>query len=137
MSELSKEQIERILKFLADDIQSGRDFVMEQAPLVVQEYLTWVTWYHGIWVVCCLIAVAVVAPLGTHALKRFIAEANSHNEGSAEKLEAEGAATISGFVVIVAVALGGGFGCYNAICLIKVLVAPRIVILEYLSKLAG
>ena len=52
---------ERLLKLLADSVEKGKDFVLEQAPDVVQQYVTWGR-------IECLIGIilfAVLAVVGT------------------------------------------------------------------------
>lgn len=55
---MSSQEAERLLKLLNDGLESGRDFLSEQAPEIVQQYILWKR-VEGVVVV----AVSVVATI--------------------------------------------------------------------------
>jgi len=109
-------------------IQEGAVFVKDQAPLVAQEYLRWVFWEHLIWAIVLALGVALFGYFTLWCLQqgRKVEKEQGYYNGDWH--------------------IGAGFLClptiaclcasiYNFSIVVKVLVAPRVVILETLKKL--
>lgn len=113
----------RLLAFLdavESQANSAGQFVIEQTPLVAQEYLAWTFW-HG-----CLMAAVASIPLaiGLYLLRRFLRDP-------------DGDAAPPLFVLAL---FGSIFGLsaafYGIHSAVKVTVAPRVVLLEKVAELA-
>lgn len=60
MEEQLKEKGIQYLSNMLDNLQKGSDFVVEQTPLVVQEYLTWNLWEYALYSVAFLIPIIII-----------------------------------------------------------------------------
>lgn len=121
---------ERIESYL-DAIESSGEFVVEQAPLVAQEYINWVFWQSTIY--ACVFAVASVAtivPAAVISWKMWKAEKKDVIE--------KGLPPLSPFPVAVGVILSFIFLVplvINLMSATKAVVAPRVVLLEQIREL--
>ena len=60
---MKADDAEKILKLIADSLEQGRDFVVAQAPDVVQEIVTWNRWSNTVGAVTCLVLALIAARL--------------------------------------------------------------------------
>jgi hypothetical protein len=120
------EQLDEFAKFILATLQESKDFVMEQAPLVIQELLTWKAWEHGMTAVV-LFAMIIVPVLLCKALWRVTAE-----EFDKEMPRAGG-----GIILGLMASTLFGFGVANLFWLVQVLVAPRVYLIEWAMQQLG
>lgn len=111
----------QLLEFVTGTLKDGKDFAVEQAPMVVQEYLRWQfteAIFFAVFFGVLAIVVWAIAPRFDKAID---------GEGEAALFVRCVAALVFVFAV--------GFNGYEAV---KVKVAPRIVLIEYArSVIAG
>ena len=118
-----KEKLEQYLDELILLLKDGGAFALEQLPIFVQEYLTYYTWFHGIASLMLPLAVIIL-----YILYRL------YKTGYIRKMEGEP-------IVIIPVLMSFGssllivFGTYHAMQFIKVVVAPRVYLIENLTNL--
>jgi small-conductance mechanosensitive channel len=133
MTEQSQEVLDEALKMALDGLKAGKEFAVEQAPIVVQEILAWGFW-RGV-----LIAVAgfaVAALFGTWLYKVLCPASGVDGDGyryGRSSLEPEACVGVAAlFCVSILGFLAGVGGLWD--CL-QVCVAPRLYVIEYLSSL--
>jgi len=119
---LGQEAIGEIIEWT----KGAKDFVTEQAPLLVQEVLAWGFWYYFIWAAFCATAI-LVGMFGIYSIMRcyFTKPAESRDGDFLGATAVVSAATLVPLV----------FFCLNLIWMLKIVIAPRMYLLEYLSKL--
>ena len=112
------EQLEQLLKFLLDTLQQGKEFTLEQAPQFVRELLLWEFWSWAAWAVFW----TMVSLLGA----TYIASKGDPNcdDGPSPVL----IRIISITIGLIALMVCG----YH---MIKVTVAPRLVLVEMMRQL--
>lgn len=119
---MDKEQLlkraDELLKFALDGLEAGKEFAMEQAPLVVQEVVKWGIIEHTLWIVIGLGVTFTMVVLLRKSLKFMPVE-----EGPLFLLP-----TI-GLVVSVIIV------CVNMFVVAKAYFAPRLYLLEQLRSL--
>lgn len=116
-----KTAVVEYLKTFESGLKKAGEFSMEQAPLVVQEFLAWEFWGSVAVAVMCCLAIIVVGFL--HKAGCEISDPSSETRVAVHVL--------SGFVWFILV---GGL-ISEFIDALKVSVAPRLVILEKISEL--
>ena len=121
MKDISKELAEELLTTL----QSTKEFVLEQAPDVVQQVLAWAVWSSGL---------GIVAGLGLIAgsLYLFKLAKRWYNEDKGSFKDSEVIPFVFGLVCAV---WGVTAACLNVATLTKALVAPKLYLIEYLGGL--
>lgn len=102
-------------------IREGADFVGEQAPLFVQELLTYYTAYHTIWLAVGLVLLTVSWRLYKYA------------KYSEEEIVL--AHDVAGLLSAITFLVGAGVTLTHVFGLVKVLVAPRLYLLEALQRI--
>ncbi len=110
---------------LLDYLQSSAGFVVEQTPLVLQEILTYYFVFHLIWVAVCL--VPLVAWIYT--IRRYIRD---YAKYSHDEKENWGFCMAFGGVVAALAQIGT---LSNLFEVIKIILAPRLYLIEYVSTL--
>ena len=117
------EQLAELLAFVKKGAEATTDFAVEQAPLVAREIVAWTFWHA---IAGCLLAVfaAAFAFWCGRVVKRW---ANRRDVGEELMFPVFGAAA-AGLVAV-------GLLVTNAPAAIKVAVAPRLVIIDYIGKL--
>lgn len=127
MNEEAKDLLMKYLQVGAEKLEAGMGFVESEIPLVVQEYLSWFWAYSLMCTIGSLllgIAGAIVLFLFWKVLK--IADGYNNETGIAALTG------VLGFALTLFSCIGVAT---NSVNLVKVSVAPRIVILEKLSEL--
>ncbi len=126
MNEELKLKLLTYLQYLENTVGKTSDFVSEQTPLLVQEYVRYSAIYHGI-----LVGIGLGLLLVTLiCVGVMIREFRKNGEGSRPGVMAPCA--ISG---IVSLFMGGILIGHNIDCAIKSLVAPRVLVLEYVRDM--
>lgn len=67
--ELDAEALNKFLKMLVDGLEKGTDFVAEQAPLVIQELITWKRFWFTSQSIFFLITTTFVVVLASKVLR--------------------------------------------------------------------
>jgi hypothetical protein len=116
----------QLLQFVTDTLKDGKDFTVEQAPKVVQEFLRWYTAESIFWIVLWLVLGAIWWVV-SDKIAKAIEVADDAEDAAVAKLVMR-----IGGAIIVAIIVGN-----NAYCLVKVTVAPRIVLIEYARAVIG
>lgn len=126
MNEELKQKLLTYLQYLENTVGKTNDFVAEQTPLLVQEYVRYSAVYHGTLVVIgigILLIALVCAGVMIREFKRY---------GEDSRPGVIAPCAISGIVSLF-------IGCiligHNIDCAIKSLVAPRVLILEYVRDM--
>jgi len=126
---MESKQAERILEILGDNMTEGKEFVIEQAPDVVQQLVLYAKIDNGIGVVFCgtLALIAVAASL------RWIRQLHGTDLpevslGGPDKSGVRIKAGVAGALGLVFSLAGIG----AALQLAKACVAPKLYVLEYL-----
>lgn len=122
-----KEEIEQSLDKILEWAEAGEGFVLEQGPLVAQEIVAWTFWRGVLIGVPCVAVAVVIVAIGLWRAYLFT------------KSECEVDRTMGTFFALAiagVLALGPALGAAETIPnAIKAAVAPRLVIIEYLSSL--
>ena len=134
MDEVTNEQANRILSLIADSMEQGKEFVLEQAPDVAQQIVAFGRAYET--ALCVMAALCFVACLyGIRRLPGLIAEAERatyENEMSAQvKAMAVGIVSFLGGLLSATAIMTELRPC----CLAWF--APKLYILEYCSRLVN
>jgi uncharacterized membrane protein YidH (DUF202 family) len=120
-------KLEEILTEIIQSAQTAKDFVIDQAPDVIQQLLAWHFWFHAAFVL--ILSVIMILAFFTARwfnLKRIAAKERCK---SADNYE-----LCIGFS-IVAVIVSFVFVVYNAIMMLKIYIAPKLYLLEYAASL--
>ena len=124
---MKTDDAERILKLLADSLESGKEFAIAEAPEVVQQLLLWKRWELSLTPVLFVVFAAIT---GTLALRYFRLSCPP-NTGSSDEL-----VYILGWP-ISAVACMCSTCC--ALCAmpaaLQIWLAPKVFLLEYAAGL--
>ncbi len=119
MEEIGKDLAKELLTML----KSTKEFVIEQAPDVVQQLIAYSTVESSICLFVSLVIVVVGASLIRSGLKSL--KKDKYDDFA---MICVVAGSISGVVGLTAITI-------NSMALAKVLVAPKIFLIEYLSRL--
>jgi len=127
--DLKSEQAERVLKLLGDSLEGGKEFVLREAPDVVQQLIVWKR-VESVAVISALLSLSLLALLVSRAAHRIFND---------ERLVAD--SEKAGFACVVA--LMAYLACLSflisAICggigYLQVWLAPKVYVLEYCTKL--
>ena len=123
-----EEKLLEYLETMESGIEKAVDFSAEQAPLVIQEYLTWMFWESIIAGTALLLAA-----IGAWILLRIIYWATKE----ASQVDKEMARSIAWGIAFLANIIVLPFSGLNYMIALKVVVAPRVIILEKLAELVG
>ena len=127
---IMKEKLEQYLDELVLLLKDGGAFALEQLPLFVQEYLTYYAWYHGIWsVTMVFVAIPLLYLVWYHAINTIY----EYKHGSIVSNEVEWG--IGTFVLGLVVSLPIYLAVHHLLQMLKVLIAPRVYLIESLSSL--
>lgn len=125
--ELEKKLVE-YMAGLESRLKTAEDFAVEQLPDVIQQWLAWELWSS---VTLAALFLLVAACIGIF-VKKFWKFAGDFD--SVDRAFARGIVSILGTIVMAGFLVAAGSNVYWAV---KVSVAPKIVILEKVSQLAG
>lgn len=115
---MESDKLNELAEFVLKTLNEGKDFVAEQAPLVMQELLTWKAWQHGLTVILLIIG-AVAMFWGGKLLLNASFKTTEPEPGALGVCSLVGGATCCGFCV------------WQVFCLVQVLVAPRVYLIEW------
>jgi uncharacterized membrane protein YoaK (UPF0700 family) len=122
LTQLATQGFDKAMTYL----QATEDFVVEQAPLLVQEILHYGLAHNSVLMVLCFIFLAVAGYLCYKCFKRA-AECS-------EVYEAEAPAMIGSVIAIIGLGATAGF-IVNLMCVLKIVFAPRLYLIEELRRL--
>ncbi len=124
MSEELKQAMQAFATKLLNEGSNAIDFGKEQIPLVVQEYLRWTAWQAGVATAGGILLLVAAYRLGrwTHRL----ATSNGPEEPFC---------VFTGVGTAVTAVCGSIAVCTNVLMLVKVLTAPRLVVLDLVKSL--
>lgn len=126
------EDIQQILSALLGYLQTAAGFAAEQAPLVLQEILNWAIAANALsMVVTAGIIYGFCAFLRSVWKRARMPYGNGEGES---RIDTDDAALLTILPVIFIGVAGIGF-LISMFELVKVLVAPRVFLIEYVSKL--
>lgn len=111
------------LEFTLETLQSTKEFVIEETPLVIQEFYNWEITSSIIWTSVWL-AIFIISYFAIKKYKKKDKE--SYLDDSEE---------IFNFFAWVGVVSGGLFFIIDLTDLIKIWVAPRVYLIEHISNL--
>jgi hypothetical protein len=121
---------ERILKFIADSMEEGKEFVVAQAPDVVQQMVAREIWVTGLQLLLAVIAIACCVTAAvklTRLAIRWARALDGYGEEVGPGVGAIFAGMIGSFLTL--------YACDRAVHLVSVLVAPKVFILEQAANL--
>jgi len=123
---MKTDDAERILKLLADSLEQGKDFALEQAPDIAQELILWkrVEWV-------CAVVIGLVACLLLYWACRLLWRRSKLPECKDFREGIELSSVVCG--TLSCVALGIWLGC--TISSLQVWFAPKLYILEYAANI--
>lgn len=129
MNDEKKAALDRVMGLLADSIQEGKEFVLEQAPLVAQEMIAYGRW-TGVIATVLLLTGTIACSVGAVKLWKIWAACDYHSAD----IQLCGS-FVGGIILSIA-----SIVCFcNSICFametIKAFVAPRLYLLEQVSHL--
>lgn len=111
---------EEILAQLIQSAQNAKDFVVEQAPDVIQQLLAWHFWSSVIWATICFAAVVGIV----FAFKTILRHID----------EFEGQVFVGFLGIICSVPFLVGL-IYNVGTALQIAIAPKLYLLEYAASL--
>lgn len=119
----NKEIINQFLSELLDGVRQAGAFVKEQLPLVLQEYIAWGIAEGALGIILGLLGVLFGYLLGKWSWTQL----------------KDGEFNMTGFLGMIGAGLlmvmGGSTVCQGAWQLLKALIAPRVYLIDELSKL--
>ena len=123
---MKTDDAERILKFFADSLESGKDLAIDQGPDVIQQLILWKRWEYGL-AIALLVAIAALLAGAAGWLFRT---AGSLGASDAEPYKAGGIAFTAASAAVATLGLvvlfNGG---------LQVWLAPKVFVLEYAVNL--
>ena len=125
MDEKTSEQLASFLKLVNESLQSGKDFVLEQAPLVVQEMVAFGRVWHGI----CALFGAVLVCCGLFVAKKV------YSYFKREGTDAEPAVMLTLFPIIGTLLPGAIICGHQLNQFVLATFAPRLYVLEQIGNL--
>ena len=123
MNEELQQRLKKYMDFIESSVKETGDFVIEQSPLVIQEFLSWYFYSHLFFLIVSVVFGLIFISIAFYALKGPII-----NDNDDVDIIATIAVCIFSIISILSI-------LYNSYNLIKVTVAPRLVILEKISEL--
>lgn len=116
----------KVLKLIADSLEQGKDFALEQAPLIVQELIAW---KRVELTAKFLIAIAVLL-VGLFFARLLLKYSNKwYNADEPEKLMP------CAFISIMGILIGAMTTAALMSSTLQVWLAPRLYVLEYFKDL--
>ena len=125
---MDKEQINQLAKFLQETAESGRDFFVEQAPLIATEMLSWRYYQDVMGILICVIVAVMLYLIGRriYNIKRYQDWLNSGSE-------------VLPLHILPWICILGPFivSCCLTFDAVKCRVAPRLVLIEEVKDLVA
>jgi hypothetical protein len=128
MNDAMQTQIATILEKAQDNVGQAVDFAMTQAPLLVQEILNWEIYSSVFFMGIC----AIIMFIGLMAVRPKVWKWASTPDCFCRSDRVSILVPITGCCAVVGSSAPFFVNCYD---LIKVLVAPRIYLIEYFTGL--
>jgi hypothetical protein len=119
MDEQTKTLLAEYLKKLLQAAESGASFAAEQIPIIIQEKLAFDFWVATMWIALCLVA-GILVSIGYYKIN---VKAEWDEDTTAPT-------TVAMFFVGVTLLM---ILLFNLITIIKIQVAPRLYIVEWLK----
>ena len=123
-----KEEIINNLTGIIEYVKQGADFVKEQAPLYVQELISYGIWISVFEMILCVLG-AIAGVFGFVKLYNYVKNNDEYDDDS-ESLVAIGFLFLAAFILFCIVAF-----CLNTENLIQATVAPRVYVVEKLMSI--
>lgn len=124
-NEQLEEALADVLRWVETNGQAATDFVVEQAPLYVQEYVAWVFWYNAMLAAICLGSVLLLFVVGQVARRMVVRDHADEVPPAAALVASIVFPFVIGLIPIIK-------GVESAADAVKAKVAPRVVIVEHL-----
>ena len=138
MDDKVSDQLTEIQAFIQQGLETGVDFASAQVPLLIQEILNWGIAYAITWWVLMLIPIGLVLYVRTHlkdCQKNYKLKVKDGGRASDSE---ECANVFRGYILPIAAATILFIStAVNGLEIIKILVAPRLYLLEQVSNLIG
>lgn len=125
MDEKTAEQVGVFLKMVNESLQSGKDFVLEQAPLVVQEMVM----FGRVWHACCFLCGLILVAIALYITKRVWSYVAAKGYDTPPEI------MLTAFPVFICLVPGIGIISSSARPLIQSIFAPRLYVLSQVSEL--
>lgn len=136
MKQAAAENAEELVAWVKGLATEGEEFVREQAPLLAQEIIAWRFWENAVQAAAWLVLMVAMICIAT-IMFRLMAKLLRAEEGCEDDADKFVVFTIV-FAVTAILAICSGFGLMDdGREAIKAAVAPRVVLLEELRRLAG
>lgn len=113
---MQTDELARLLKFLTDTLQETKDFTVDQAPAFVRELLLWRFWEAATWAAIWTCIGVLLLTVGARFAGRLFEDDDDHL-----------ARTIVRGIACVILVLAWST---NALTMVQVKVAPRVVLVE-------
>ena len=122
MNEKIENNIEQILNYLQEGVETAGSFVVEQTPLLIQEILTYNLIFHGILVGFGILIAVTLISITLYVLP---------------KLDRNNVDQVMTFIIGNLLGWGASIALIfcNVFAAIKIYFAPRLYLLEYVSDL--
>jgi len=135
VDEQLKSKLIGYLDSLESRLKTGADFVSDETPKLVEEWLRWMAIESGIYAACFLISSLTAFALCRWGSSRLWKEHEKHGGDYSEycRLWSSFVLAIS-WVVLPLVNIGT---VYHGLHVAKVLTAPRVVVVEKIAELTG
>ena len=127
------EHADELATWLREIAADGEDFAREQIPLVAEEIVAWHFWKHTALTSFCLLALCVFIPVVVFTCLKVRAGAKGYWCHATAFIDDRAFSYLlfAGFGAVASLTQAA-IGCHH---IIKTIVAPRLVILDYLKDL--
>lgn len=127
-----KDNISEILEFVKESAQSAAGFAKEQVPIFIEEILTYYAFFHGMSVLLLIGLSWLIFYLGNRVRVANKDEDSEYGLLSYSSEPTMGFWSIPMYIVSLAMIVSAFF---HIIDFVKVMVAPRLYLLEYASEI--
>ncbi len=127
---ITPNKIDELMGFIQRTAEGSKDFVLEQAPLVAREIVSWHVWNHGMWAGLLCITLIITLVLMRKCPGRMTKAWKQCDDGEGLVIP-----MFMGTMILISIPAIQGYMLYNNTSqMVKGLVAPRIVLIEYVAK---
>ena len=127
--EMTQDRVNSLLAWIENVAKNTEGFIVEQSPLVVQELLAWALWSNMIGIVAVVAGMAALVYVAARVGPPLHKKAADSGDMNAEMAEALGAVAVVGSIIGACVGI-----VFMSLTVIKVVVAPRLYILEWVGE---
>ena len=134
--EMQTEGLQDSISWLNETANQGREFVIEQAPLYAQEYLSYKGFSYGIGIVISLLLAVACSVVILLLAKKHKSQGEFLLWDFSDRNDRE--CPLFFFVLIIFIGtfvISFGVSLENVVELAKVILAPRVVLLDHVSSL--